>query len=37
MIFKLRLNNGISKGTYLSNKNHKLHGVGHKAGNGGIH
>ena len=35
MDFKLRINNGISKGDYRSSKNQKLHGVGQGAGNGG--
>jgi len=35
MGFKLRINNGISKGDYRSSKNQKLHGVGQGTGNGG--
>ena len=35
MVFKLRINNGIFKGEYRSNKNKKLHGAGQGAGNGG--
>ena len=34
MLFKLRINNGISKGEYRSSKTQKLHGTGQGAGNG---
>ena len=35
MIFKLRINNGMSKGAYQSSKTQKLHEVGQGARNGG--